>query len=305
MIAEGIPPKFRIPENIVEQIRSNEINDQLLLKKINFILEQVDKSNFEIKKPDRSGLYDEKIYIPESKRKRWDKHPTESMNIKINGIYCHPLFSKLNNMLYRGISPIIAICGNQRYGKSKTGAYISYMLHNRLNILKDEINFKNQLIYDETEYASSIVSFKRKARICDEAEEYLNSYEHYSDYVRNVASALRTLSILENVEIIITPKIKNIAPRIREHIDFIILMKGRQKAKVTRIKNKKDKINSRGYDNVYLRYPDWKVPNLPKKYIEEYEKIETRYKGKNSFELLKNTLEGKIEERQESDIAEM
>ena len=292
---------MEIEKDIVRKIREGKVSEDKLLKKVNYILEKVENYNYNLPKPSRQGLYTDKVRISKYQRKKWKKNPHSSYNVKINGYWVHPIFAKLVNMINNGITPVVFICGQQRYGKSKLGAYISYMLHNKLNVLEGDLDFKNQLIYSEVEYLASILGFRRKARILDEAEEYLNSYEHYTTQVRSVASSIRTLSILENIEIIISPNTKNISKRIREHIDFIISMEKKQYAKVTRIIPKKDKLNSRGYDNRYIRYPFWKVPDLPKKVIKNYEQIEEAYKSKNSLQILKNTLEDRKQKREEQE----
>lgn len=285
-----------IPEKPIKKLRKGKLNIKKLRGKIKKILNQ---KKSRLKKPKTKNLYTDKIYIPPEKEEKKDQ------SIYIKGEKYHPIIGKICNMVNSGISPQIYIVGQQRYGKSKTAHYIAKALHNEINLLRDEYDPENQLIYNNIEYLLGTAKFKRKAMICDEAENYLNTKDRWTDFVQNVGGLIRSQSIRGNPQIIVTPTFKYIAPQIRKHVDIIINMKGKMKATVKAIQSRHDKVNSRGYDYLFTTYPYWYIPKLPKKEVKRYDKLENKYKGEYSLKMLIEGIDKQLNDKEDKEIASL
>lgn len=285
--------------DIVERFREQDISLDKVKKKLN----KAEKSDegLTVSKPDRDRLdvFDKPIKVDE------DKDISEMGNVYINGCSVHPMYGKIANMLYNGKSPVLYVVGDPRMGKSKTAGVIAWLLHNKLNLLHGSFNPRNQLLFNETEFILAKLAFKRMALFCDEAHEYLNTKERWSDFVKNVEGAIRTQAIRENVYIIVTTQYKRIAPQIRENIDFMIDMKQRQFADVTRYDMKNGKVSNRGSNYNFIQYPRYSVEKLPEKQLDMYERVENQFKGDYILNLASSTIDKKIEEAKEKQVRQL
>lgn len=282
-----------IPDKPVKKIRNEDLNIGKLRGKIKYVLNQ-DKT--QLTKPSREGLFTDHIFVnPNNKDK--DK------SIFIKGNKYHPIIGKICNLVNAGISPQIYIVGQQRLGKTKLGHYILSVLHDEINLLRGSYDPENQLIYNNIEYLTATAQFKRIGMVCDEAENYLNTQDRWSDFVKNVSGLIRSQSIRENPQLIITPTFKHIAPQIRKHADIIIHLIDKRVATVKTIQARHDKIDSKGYDYKFKKYPTWLIPKLPSKKVKEFDKIENQYKGKYAYQLLLDGINKELENKKEDNIS--
>lgn len=292
---------MKLPNDIVERFRDNEINVKKLKSQIKKALENQEYENVN---PEKDGLFTENVFVPEKEFKK-RKKKNQPLNIEVNGSWVHPIFGRISNMVNNNITPVIFVVGQQQYGKSKTAHYIAHTLHDKINLLRGSYNPKNQLIYNELEYLMASASFTRMAKINDEAEEYLNTKDRWDDFVKMVAGDIRTQSKRENVSLIVTPTYKNVAPQIRKHVNIMINMVGKRTAQVQVIEMKHNKIGSRGMDQKFIQYPYWKIPKIPKDLIKEWESIEDRFKGTYSLENLKRGLDKLLEEKEKEKLGRL
>jgi len=283
-------------DNPVEKLRNNEINVKKLRGKIKYLLSQ---EKTLLNPPNTKNLFTDHIYIHPNQFSKKSK----DRSIYIKGKKYHPIIAKICNMTNAGISPQIYITGNQRLGKSKTAHYIAEILHNEINLLQGTYNPHDQLLYNNLEYLLATATFKRKVMLMDEAENYLNTQDRWDDFVKNASGLIRSQSIRQNPQFIITPTYKHIAPQIRKHVDILINMVGKRKATVKVIEARHDKIDSKGYDFKFNYYPKWIIPKLPKQKIKEYNKIENKYKGRYSLELLIQGIDTTITEKGSKEIS--
>jgi len=288
-----------LPENPVKKYRNGELDPKKLRGKIQRALKKYKYPNVE---PDTEDLFTDDVYIDREELEK-KKEKGQPMNVYIKGKAYHPIIGRICNMVNSNITPTIFIVGQQQYGKSKTAHYIAHVLHNEINLLRGKYDPEDQLIYNEVEYLLASAGFTRKAKVNDEAEEYLNTRNRWDEFVKRVAGDIRTQSKRQNLNEIITPTFKHIAPQIRKHVNIMINMVGRRKATVQAIEVKHNKIGSRGYDQRFINYPTWRIPKVPKKLIREWERIEDQFKGTYSIENLRDGLDNLIKEKEKEDVA--
>ncbi len=246
--------------------------------------------------PDRDKLYTDKIEL----------NSEPDGNIYVNGQYVHPVYARIVNQLSDGLSPIIVIVGREGLGKSMTGVRMAYELHNKINCLRGNFNVDNQVVYRVLEFLFLERSSTRKAELFEEANETLNSSDYHSPMNKAVAGATRTQRKRENPKIFICPEFKQLDSRIREKVDVMVDMKGKQFAEVTTYRLKHGKRGNRGLDYYYNGdYPYWRIPDVPKKLRNQYDKLDNAFKGDYLDELILEVLQKKMEDYEDQQTVKM
>jgi len=288
-----------LPDKPVKKFREGELDLKKLRGKINRALKKYKYPDVE---PDTEGLFTDDVYIDKQELRK-KKEKGQPMNITIKGRQYHPIIGRICNMVNSNITPVIFIVGQQQFGKSKTAHYIADILHNEIKLFRGSYEPKNQLIYNDLEYLLASAEFTRMAKVIDEAEEHLNTQQRWEEFVKMVAGDIRTQSKRQNLNEIITPTFKHIAPQVRKHVNIMINMTGRRMASVQAIEVKHNKIGSRGYDQKFINYPTWRIPKVSKKKIKKWERIEDQFKGTYSLQNLRDGLDELIEEKEKEDIS--
>lgn len=277
------------PNQPVQQLRNN--------KNIEFLEElitDIQESDKEIDIPERDSLFTDNIFL--------ENEPDG--NICINGQWVHPVMARIVNQINDGLAPNIAVVGKEGYGKSMTGLWIAYLLHNKLNVLRNDLNLDNQLVYRPLEFLFLERESTRTAELFEEANETLNVNDYHTVFNKSVAGAVRTQRKRENPKIFIGPELQQIDSRIRDKLDVVVEMKGKRYAEVTTYKLKHAKKSNRGMDYYFNNdYPDWKVPKVPESYKESYDKIDNNYKGSYLDDLILEVLQEKINEMEKESTA--
>ncbi len=282
-----------LPEglDVISAYRNEEIDENDILT----LVKQVRNSNKTARKPDidKLNVNNQIRWFPDVKTSKLD-------GLELNGTYCHPIFSAINNMMVNGMSPVVFVVGDRRLGKSKTAYYIADMMHRVLNICSSDFQPDKQLLYDELEFLLLILFGRRKVQVADEAHRYLDWRNQHSEYVKAAESVLDTMAIHNNLHVVVTPKYKKIVSGIRNHADFIVEMKGKQEASVTWYQDKYGKKGTRGLDFKFDQFPDWSIPDIPQKRIDQYEQIENNYKYDDLLNLIEGVAKKRIEDKEES-----
>ena len=250
------------------------------------VLEIIDKTDDDIKTPDTSGLFNERVNV---------NYENVLNDVKVNGVWVHPFFVKLVNMLHNGESPIIIVVGKEGRGKSMTGLKIAQILH-KIGCLTGSFNPSRQVVYEVIPFLLLYGDSTRSAVMFDEANETLNVADYHDDFNKAVAGVLRTQRKRENVNIFVCPEYKQLDKRVRSKVDVLINMKGKQYASITTYEYKHDKRGNRGLDYKWQDYPDWSVPDVPKQLMNEYEQIDDAFKGYYHNKLLAKAIRERLTE---------
>ena len=200
-------------------------------------------------------------------------------------------------------SPIIIIVGKEGKGKSMTALVLAHYLHDKLNLLRGSFDPEKQTVYRVIEFLLAERDSTRTALMFDEANETLNSSNFNSMMNKAVRGALRTQRKRENVHIFVCPEYKKLDKGVRQKVDILIDMRGKQFAKVRSYSMKHGKRGNRGLDYNYTDYPNWAVPNVPESLQKTYDEIDNKFKGSYLDDLLLNVLNEKMEELEKEKTA--
>lgn len=216
------------------------------------------------------------------------------------------VFLRIANLLNNGLSPNIGIFGKSQRGKSTTALYILYVLHEELNLLRGDFNPTNQVIYEVVPF---LLFYRYNARVgClfEEAGETLNKNDYNTKMNKAVAGVVRTQGKKQIPNIFVTPEASELDPRIQGNLDIEIEMKSTGKAEITlyeRIFSRKAETRKRKYK--FANVPGtWNVPKPPADIRQEYDSIDSSYKGRYLDELLVDAINEKIEKEQEKSVME-
>jgi hypothetical protein len=274
-------------QKVIEKLRSKD--DEKILNQILDEVENKEDVKTERPDPEALGLDTTTYQIPRSQglRLMWDTS---------KGTYPLPII-RIANILNTGQSPIIGIFGKEQTGKSNTALYLNHVIHNELNLVKDEFNPINQTVYEVVPFLVLLRHTTRRSIMFDEAGETLNKNDYNSKMNRAVAGSLRTQSKRQIPYFFVTPEAGELDPRIREKIDIEIEMVAKGKAEVTLY----EKIHGRKGENKQQRYEfaslneKWNVPKAPADIREKYDKLDSHFKGRYLDELLHDAVEEKLE----------
>lgn len=228
------------------------------------------------------------------------------MNVTIKQGTYNIIFIRIANLLNNGISPNIGIFGKSQRGKSNTALYIAHVLHNDLNLLRDEFKPEYQTIYQVIPFLLFYRYFSRSMALFEEAGETINKNDYNSKMNRAVAGTLRTQGKKQNVNCFVTPEASELDPRVRDNIDIEIEMVSTGKARITfyeRIHGKRAENMNRNYDFGRVN-GKWDVPKAPAHIRREYDQIDSGYKGRYLDELLMDSLKEKLEKEKEKGLLE-
>jgi ABC-type dipeptide/oligopeptide/nickel transport system ATPase component len=265
------------------------------LNQMQQLVQEVQKEQKQIDIPERDSLNHQEVHLPDE----------PEGNVRVHGHWIHPLYARINNMMANNQSPIVIIVGKEGKGKSMTALQLMRTLHDKLNILRGDFDPTEQTLYKVIEFLLFERNSTRKGAMFEEANETLNSNDYQTPMNHAVAGALRTQRKRENLHVFVCPEYKELDPRIREKVDILIDMTGKQYAKVKSYRMKHGKRGNRGLDYNYTEYPDWVVPDVPESLQEKYDAIDNAFKGSYLDELLIKVLNEKIEEMQEQQTAKL
>lgn len=225
-----------------------------------------------------------------------DKHPELSHLKKWD--YPHFL-NRVANRVNAGYSPIIVICGEERVGKSELAQLILHYLHNKMNVLKGEINretIKEHLAYTVEEFMDLIIEKHRTGVIVDEAGSLLKATKHNTKYNEVADEVIQTMAYKNNVYIFITPQFTRLDKKVRTKADCVLNVKKRGQVMVTAVNTNFGKIRANEKDLRKLPIPAFTPRNRPPKEIRlGYDEKEKDFKDTN----LKEKRQEIAEENQE------
>lgn len=284
-------------ESVIEELRSKERSE--ILQEI--LQEIKEGENVKSKRPTLGDDINQTTYsFPEK-----DAHLTYKISDGKKDEYSI-VFLRIANLINNGYSPNIGIFGKSQRGKSETALYILETLHNDLNFLKGSFSPKNQTIYEVVPFLLFYRYNGRVGAMFEEAGETLNKNDYNTDMNHAVAGTLRTQGKKQIPNFFITPEASELDPRIRDNIDIEIEMVGTGKAEITfyeRIHGKKAESKRRKYKFGKVS-GTWKVPRASKKIREEYNEIDSSYKGRYLDKMLKKAIQATIEKEEGNKMLE-
>lgn len=133
--------------------------------------------------------------------------------------------------LKEGYSPVVAICGQQRDGKSFLGIWLSYIVINLWDKIYDPVK---HTFYDPIKTMKDLEFLSQSVIMIDEASDILNSVEWYNKQQQALKSMINTAGFKNNLYIIISPFFSSVAKHFRIHADFILKAQGRGNFKAWR-----------------------------------------------------------------------
>jgi len=280
--------------DVIEKIR--EGNSDQSVEFFDNLITEVKDSQKDIEIPERDNLYTDSVHLEDE----------PDGNIWINGQNVHPVYARLVNQINAGLTPIVVIVGKEGYGKSMTAVRLVYELSEKLNVLRSPFNVENQVVYRPLEFLFLERESTRTGEIFEEANETLNSSDYHSVFNQAVAGSIRTQRKRENMKVFVCPELQKLDLRIRDKVDVVIDMKGKQFAEVTTYQKKHAKRSSRGLDYYYNGdYPYWSVPDVPEEYQERYDKLDNQFKGEYLDELIIRVLRERLDEVQDDQTAQI
>lgn len=195
--------------------------------------------------------------------------------LKTRFVFMEQIARKMKN----GYSPIVAICGGQRTGKSFIGLWIAYIIY-QLN--GREFNPTEITFYDPEKAIKRLKDKEKDVVMIDEAGDVMDYQEWAKKTHRALRSMINTQAYKNNLYIFISPFIAQVDRSLRIHCDFIVHVKSRGRFLVWKYGKRydaddiKDTTSRIFMDNGGIRMKDIPRP-LWKKYldhsIEEKEKI--------------------------------
>lgn len=201
--------------------------------------------------------------------KMWGK------TLKTKFVFVEQLALKMKN----GYSPIVAICGGQRTGKSFIGLWVANIIY-QLN--GKDFDPSTITFYDPEKAIKTLKNKERDVVMIDEAGDVMDYQEWSKKTHRALRSMINTQAYKNNLYIFISPFVAQVDRSLRIHCDFIIHVKSRGRFLVWKYGKKYDaediKETTRRIflDNGGIRMSDIPRP-LWKKYlnhsIEEKEKL--------------------------------
>lgn len=284
--------------NIIQELRTKKKTDIL-----DEVLQEIeDDDDVESRRPELDDSINQKKYnLPTDKPVALKYEIPEGKKDAYSVV-----FLRMANLLNSGLSPNIGIFGKSQRGKSNTALYLLETAHNDLNLLRGDFNPANQVLYDVVPFLLFYRHNGRVGALMEEAGETVNKNDYNSKMNKAVAGTLRTQGKKQIPNIFVTPEAQELDPRVRDNIDIEIEMVSTGKAKITfyeRIHGKKAETKQQNYKFGRVN-GTWKVPKASKKIREQYDKIDSGFKGRYLDELLKQAINEKIEEEKENSVME-
>lgn len=207
----------------------------------------------------------------------------------------YPWFlNRVANRIQDGYSPVIVVTGGMREGKSEVAQTILHYLHNKTDVLLDEIDqesIKDHLAYNVLDFMDFIIENRRKGIIVDEAGSVLNSGNHRSKYNRTADEVIQTMAYKNNVYIFIAPKFTDIDKKVRTQADIVLEVRKRGLCIVRGVQTNYGKIRTGELDLRKKPLPPWTPDRPPKKIRIGYDEKEKKFKDNNLEEKRKEIAE--------------
>lgn len=194
--------------------------------------------------------------------------------ITTNTNYIIQMFKKLK----LGFSPIIAICGCQRIGKSFVGVYLSDLVMKAYNKEYDPVN---HTFYEPDKTIEKLEFRNKEPLMIDEASDILDTREWYKKTHQALKSIINNQGYKTIAYIFIAPFITDIDKAFIKHFDFILRVdsKGRYKSWKC-IKKYNATTQNRASYPLYLGECGIKLSDVPKNIWKKYEKYSKEEKEK-------------------------
>lgn len=211
--------------------------------------------------------------------------------------YMAKIFKKIKG----GYSPIIAICGQQRIGKSLIGVWLCYTF---MSMMEKEYKPTERTFYDPLKAIIKLGGDNKVPLLIDEAGDILHKREYYEKIHQSLNKIIQTQAYKTILYVFISPFISDIDKSFIKHFDFIIRVDERGRYKAFEIIKKYDKtedrkaIKIRFMDDVFIRMGD-----IPKHIWEEYKEYSIAQKEMMRKEL--ETRERLIEEKKKMEEKNM
>lgn len=194
------------------------------------------------------------------------------------------LLGKTYNMMLKGFSPIILICGPQRMGKSFVGVWLSMRI---LKFFHPTFTFdpEKYTFYDPVDSVYAIENHEREPFIIDEAGALFHKQEWYKRVTLALDKIIQTQGYLCNMYIFISPFGSDIAKAFRKHFDFILKVRRRGIVTVKRVPKKYDDLSDKPPKAYMVEQIKLRMGDIPPAVWSRYEKYSIQQKKElyNSF----------------------
>jgi len=152
------------------------------------------------------------------------------------------LLGNVISQMQRGYSPIIAIVGKQRSGKSFFAVWFSELIFRFFHHGEDFDVTKNTF-FDPEESIGMMGKAFLEPIILDEAGALFNTQEWFEKIVITMNKVIITQGYHANTYLILSPFSNDVAKSIRKHVDYICFCVSRGHIIVKKVVKKYDEIN--------------------------------------------------------------
>lgn len=148
--------------------------------------------------------------------------------------------AKIMTRVRMGFSPIVAICGKQRIGKSLVGVWLSMIF---MHLMGKPYDPTTRTFYDPIEAITNLETEDRLPLLIDEAGDILHRREYYLKIHQSLNKIIQTQAYKTILYIFVSPFISDIDKSFIKHFDFIIRVDDRGRYKAFEILKKYDRID--------------------------------------------------------------
>lgn len=188
--------------------------------------------------------------------------------------FLYQLFTKIK----KGYSPTVAICGNQRIGKSFVGLWLCYSY---MKVMGKKFKPETNTFYEPIKAIEHLEDKTKEAYLIDEAGDVLDAREWQKQTHQALKSIINTQAYKTMLYVFISPFIIDIDKAFRKHFDFMIRVDDRGTFKTFRFIKKYDELNSNKV--IFRRFLDdvkINLKNVPAKLWIEYKEFSISEKEK-------------------------
>ena len=198
----------------------------------------------------------------------------KTRTLRTNQYFLAQMFAKIKN----GYSVTIAICGNQRVGKSMIGLWLCYLFS---TMMGKKFNPRTNTFYEPIAAIENLEKKDKEALLIDESADLLDLREWYDQTHQALKSIINTQGYKTLVYVFIAPFISDIDKAFTKHFDFLIRVDARGHYKTFRFMKRFDELNpARVVSKIFLDDCLINMKQLPKKIWKDYEEFSIEEKEK-------------------------
>lgn len=135
--------------------------------------------------------------------------------LKTNMYFLYQIFERIK----KGYSPIVAICGRQRIGKSFVGVWLCYTFMRLMNEIYDPTQYT---FYDPIDAIENLEHLSKKPLLIDEASSILDNREWFAKTHTALKEIINTQGYKSMLYVFITPFLIDVDKAFIKHFDFLI-----------------------------------------------------------------------------------